>query len=189
MFAYCGNNPIVNIDQSGFFFGTIVGGLVGGLFGALDAIAEGKTGADLAASVLGGMASGATTGLAADILLVTGGTVGVVAGTMAVAGAVGAVASNVVEAAVLGESVDWQETVADAAWGAATGALFGYMGGEITSNLGKIGSKGFLKVAGDILLKENVMESAVEEVLTNMCDFVAGFTLDIIGKRISNAAK
>ena len=55
LYAYCGNNPIVNIDDDGHFFGAVIGGIIGGISGAISAAAQGK-------SVLIGAATGAATG-------------------------------------------------------------------------------------------------------------------------------
>ncbi|MBP3451350.1 MAG: RHS repeat-associated core domain-containing protein, partial [Agathobacter sp.] len=55
LFAYCGNNPIKNIDSSGQLFGAVIGGIIGGVLGGLTAAASGK-------SVKAGIVTGALTG-------------------------------------------------------------------------------------------------------------------------------
>ena len=55
LFAYCGNNPVKNIDSSGQLFGAVIGGIIGGVLGGLTAAASGK-------SVKAGIVTGALTG-------------------------------------------------------------------------------------------------------------------------------
>ena len=70
LFAYCGNNPIINHDPNGhFFFGALIGGIIGGAAGALSASLKGKS---IKAGFLTGAASGAAIGLVCDVVA-TGG--------------------------------------------------------------------------------------------------------------------
>ena len=64
LFAYCANNPVVYGDDSGRFFGMIVGGLLGGAFGWLQAVA---TGQDPLIGTITGLVSGALSGLGLDL--------------------------------------------------------------------------------------------------------------------------
>ena len=81
-----------------------------------------------------------------------------------------------------------EETVSDAFWGAATGALFGYMGGDVPSNLGKYASRGFWKATRNILIREGreLASSVAEEVLSNVTGDLLEYTVETIGKQISN---
>ena len=188
MFAYCNNNPICNNDSTGYFLFTAIGGVVGGIMGAIGAAIEGKSGDQFWASVASGAVSGAISGAAADVILVTGGSAAVVVGVMAGAGALGAVAGNSVESLITGEKMDLTETVYDACWGAATGALFGYMGGKVSSNLGKYASRGFWKATRNILIREGreVASSVVEEVLSNVTGGLLEFTAETFWEQICN---
>ena len=187
MFSYCNNSPVCNKDAAGTFLCTAIGALVGGGFGALSAFIEGKTGDEFWASVASGAVSGAISGAAADVIIVTGGSVAVVAGVMAGAGAIGAVAGNGVESLITGKNMDLGKTINDACWGAATGALFGYMGGEVSSSIGKYVSKGFWKATRNILIREGkeLVSSITEEVLSNVTDGLLKFTAKTIRRQIS----
>ena len=191
MFAYCGNNPISRADTGGTLFFTVLGSLVCGVFGAIDAAisyAQGEsTAQEAAASVLGSIASGFVTGLATDVLAVTGGTIGVVVGTMAVAGAVGSLLSTGIEASITGNTIDPVEMVCDAAYAAGTGALFAYVGYSSNNNLDLIKNGRLLAVVEDYILHDTGKKEAVEEVLAGACDFVLGFTLDILSDRFEQA--
>ena len=180
MFAYCNNNPVCNKDSTGAFLFTAIGAVVGGVCGAIGAALEGKTGKDFWADVASGAASGAISGAAADILLVTGGSAAVVAGVMAGAGALGALVGNSVEAAITDSEKTSTENIADACWGAATGALFGYMGGEVSSNLGKYAARGIWKATRNILIGEarELVSSVAEEILTNVTSSLLEFTFN-----------
>ena len=95
MFAYCGNNPVIRIDDSGEFFFTILGAAIGAISGAFDSFAMGGTVDDIAIGAFAGAVSGAISGAGVDIgvavTAATGGT-GVGAG-VAIAGTFGAVGS------------------------------------------------------------------------------------------------
>lgn len=186
MFAYCNNNPTCNKDSTGYFLGTAIGALVGGAFGAISAAIEGKTGNEFWASVASGAVSGAVSGAAADVILVTGGSAAVVVGVMAGAGAIGSIAGNGVESLITGDAMDLNETVSDALWGAATGALFGYMGGKVSSNLGKYASRGFWKATRNILIREGrkLVSSVAEEALSNVTAGLLEYTVETIGKML-----
>ena len=188
MFAYCNNSPVCNKDSVGGFLCTAIGTLVGGALGAISAAIEGKTGDEFWASVASGAVSGAVSGVAADVIIVTGGSAAVVAGVMAGAGALGAVAGNSVESLITGDNMSWEETVTDACWGAATGALFGYMGGEVSSNLGKYASRGFWKATRNILIREGreVVSSVAEEALAGVTAGLMEFVTKTITQQISN---
>ena len=184
MFAYCVNSPTNFRDDGGNFLCSIIGAVVGAAFGAIDALIQGKTGNEFAASVLSGATSGAITGVATDVLLVTGGSALVVAGTMAAAGVVGAVASSAVTSGVTGKSIDWEETAADAIFDGATGALFGYMGGPVKSGI-KSGVKNTVKA----ILRREVRElgsTIAEEALSGVTAGIMGFTVDVVIRQIKS---
>ena len=127
LFAYCSNNPISYIDESGTFLCTLIGTVVGGIFGAATAAISGASGREIWASTVNGMISGGVAGLVADVIAITGGTAGVVIGAFAAAGAVGSFAGSLAESAINGENMSggdvWVSAAIDAAWGAAFGAL------------------------------------------------------------------
>ena len=89
MFAYCGNNPVNNIDSDGkWIIGTIVGGVIGGLAGGLGALVSGKS---VAAGVITGAATGAALGAVVDIVTSAGLSTGV---SLAIIGAASGVISG-----------------------------------------------------------------------------------------------
>ncbi len=186
MYAYCNNSPVCNKDSAGGFLCTAIGALIGGGLGAISAAIEGKTGNEFWASVASGAVSGAISGAAADVIIVTGGSAAVVAGVMAGAGAVGAIAGDGVESLITGENMNWEETATNACWGAATGALFGYMDGEVSSQLGKYASRGFWKATRNILIREGreIVSAATEEVLTNVTADLLEFTARFFKEQI-----
>lgn len=66
LYAYCGNNPIMNIDPSGkWFFGTLIGLISGAIVGAVVAAINGD---DILTGMAIGAVTGALTGLAIDTL-------------------------------------------------------------------------------------------------------------------------
>ncbi len=93
LYAYCNNNPVMNIDPEGnsiiallAILGafTLVGGIIGGKVSHDKAVEEGKTGSDLVWSTIGGAFAGAAFGLAAGGATVMLGGVG--AGALSVLG-------------------------------------------------------------------------------------------------------
>lgn len=188
MFAYCENNPVLRIDPQGEFFFAIIGAVVGAVCGAVEAAIKGE---DILAGAAGGAVSGAITGAAADIIAVTGGTAVVAAGVMAGAGAIGALAENATKAAITGDGIDWKETGKDMFWGATFGGLFGYMGGNVASKLGKVGQKGLMTVLEEPL-KGGIQKWAsglAEEFLSNATAEVGRFTANYIKTMFSNVFK
>ena len=169
MFAYCQNNPVVYADYEGKFLCTAIGTIAGAISGGIWGIIEGKTGADLEASILSGAISGMISGFASDVLLVTGGSAGVVIGVMAAAGAIGSVAGNIVESKVTGKELDIEEVLVDATWDAGFGSLGGYMGGKMTSNLTTLSEYGFSYLADRMIEKETAefTSNIAKEIVTN----------------------
>ena len=185
MFAYCNNNPVIASDENGDFFFTIIGAVVGAAMGAIDAAIKHE---DVLAGALGGAASGMVTGAAADILAVTGGTAAVAAGAMAFAGFAGTVAEHATKAAVTGEKIKLGEMITDALWNAGTGALFGYMGGDIPSKLAKVAKKGLGRVLVDSL-KVGAKKWAggiAEEGLSSITSGVGRFTVRVIKRMVTS---
>lgn len=90
LYAYCGNNPVMNVDPDGtlfWFFITaiIAGALIGGVKNGVQAYQEGQRGTGLAGAVLGGMVEGAAMGG----IMGLGGT-GFTVGKLAISALVGA---------------------------------------------------------------------------------------------------
>jgi len=184
LFAYCGNNPVKNIDEGGTFFFTIIGAAVGAVCGAVSAMIEGE---DVLAGAVGGAVSGAITGAAADVIAVTGGSALVVAGAMAVVSAGASVAGNVTEAAVSGKEVDWGEVATDAAFSFAFGGLTGYIGGGAPSKLAKVAKRGLTKVLVEPLKQgfKKWASSATEDLLSNALTDLGKFTGKYISRMFS----
>ncbi len=98
LFAYCGNNPVMNVDPSGEFFlicfiigmvaGAVIGAVVGGVAAYQTAKETGATGWELFGWTVFGILGGAVVGGA--IGAVAGGTVGgLIAGASAIGGFIG----------------------------------------------------------------------------------------------------
>ncbi len=105
LFAYCGNNPVMNIDPSGRSFiatlliGIIVGAVVGGALNGYFAYSEGARGWDLFGAILGGAVMGAAVGAVAGwIIPAAGSFVGI--GAVSVGGGAAAIAATGVEVVV-----------------------------------------------------------------------------------------
>ncbi len=88
LYAYCGNNPVMNVDPSGESFliallvGTLLGMAIGGAVNGIFAYNEGRRGVELVASILGG----AIVGGAMGAVMVLGGAAGLAATGATVAG-------------------------------------------------------------------------------------------------------
>ena len=184
MYAYCGNSPVINKDSEGTFLFTAIGALVGGVCGAVSALIEGKRGQEVWASAVNGAIAGAATGLATDIIAVTGGTGAVVVAAYAGAGFVGSFVGLLAKSSINGEDMSSQEVykdaLIDASWGGAFGAVGGFMSGgqmsmmkNATLNAGKkLLSRGGVTVGYAIkkaFAKEfhHLGESIAEEGLNN----------------------
>ena len=85
LYAYCGNNPVMNVDPNGTFLlalflilgaFTVAGGIIGGKVSYDNAVAAGKTGADLFWTTLKGSVIGAAFGLAVGGAVIMLGAVG-----------------------------------------------------------------------------------------------------------------
>lgn len=103
MFAYCGNNPVNYIDESGLLFFAALGAAIGGASAFVDALWEGKSITEAKKSACAGVVSGFISGLGVDIAVATvaSGYVGIglfCAGTM---GAIGSVVGT-------GMANDWK---------------------------------------------------------------------------------
>jgi RHS repeat-associated protein len=112
MYAYSGNNPIMNYDPSGYSFiaigATIVlGALIGGTANAITAMA---TGQDVKAAFIGGAVSGAISTAGVALAITTGGL-----GGLAIAGASGFIAGSTGSVVQQGISSDWQDISYDEA--------------------------------------------------------------------------
>ena len=118
MFAYCGNNPIINADMEGTFFFTVLGAVVGATVGAVDAWLMGGDWEDIKRGAKAGAYSGAIAGAGVDtavIVVASGGSMGVALGIVAGSGALSGVVGT-------GISTDWQADTVDYFGAAMLGA-------------------------------------------------------------------
>ena len=138
LYAYCGNNPVMNVDPNGTFFGMIflgamlAGALFGGVFGGISAVQNGQ-------SFWKGALVGAFTGAVTGAALGLGGALGAaafVAGTAisattvltALGGVViGSFAAGIglyaLETHMYGEEFQWNEALMSGGFLAFEGAL------------------------------------------------------------------
>ena len=194
LYAYCGNNPVKNLDSEGKFLCTAIGALVGGICGAVSALVSGKKGREVLASAVNGAISGAVSGLASDIILVTGGSAAVVIGAYAIAGAVGSAAGSLAESKINGKDMKsgevWFDAMESAFWGGAFGAVGGLINGPQASMMSdamksagkKLLAKGGVTVGYAIkkAIRREVRhlgESVAEEALNN---FISWYTPNVV---------
>lgn len=139
LFTYCSNRPIHLSDPTGKFLCAAIGATVGFLFGAATALAQEKSLDEIWASAINGAVSGGIAGLAADVLLVTGGSALAVIGISAGAGALGSFAGSLAESAYLqkdfSSSEVWEDAFISGIWGGVFGAIGGAIAGPATSML------------------------------------------------------
>lgn len=164
LYAYCGNNPVMNVDPTGgfaitaFFLSLIIGigmgAAIGGTVSGVTAYKEGRRGLELFASIAGGIIVGGAMGA----VLVIGGAAGVAAtgatvagfglttaGALGVSAAIGAGANLSSYLLINGIHSDKEITLGGAFVAMASGAFqavatfrIGYMGGKngLFNNLG-----------------------------------------------------
>ena len=129
LYAYCGNNPVMNVDPNGTFWlttilvGMLIGSVIGGAASAGVTAIQGGTGKEIFASFVGGAITGGVLGLAAT----TGGAlaVGVINATtlsvsLALVGTtmisfIGGVGAYAAERGIKGEKIDIQEMLTEGA--------------------------------------------------------------------------
>lgn len=97
LYAYCGNNPVMNVDPTGTFFlacllvGLIVGAIAGAVIGGVQAAEAGYTGWDLVGAIFMGAVIGGAFGAIAGALVGLGGAM-IGSGLSAISGAGGLLA-------------------------------------------------------------------------------------------------
>ena len=97
LYAYCGNNPVMNVDPTGTFFlaclivGLIVGAIAGAVIGGVQAAEAGYTGWDLVGAIFMGAVIGGAFGAMAGALVGLGGAM-IGSGLSAISGAGGLLA-------------------------------------------------------------------------------------------------
>ena len=122
MFAYCLNNPINHIDNTGDS-ATIAGAIIGGIFGFIGGVMGGGTAEEILQCTLTGAITGAAAGFVADVSVATFG-VGTAIMVTATANAVSSMVNSYVTQSVLNDGdVDEGKVIYDGIVGAATGAL------------------------------------------------------------------
>ena len=88
MFAYCGNNPVLNCDPSGNFFFTALGAVTGFIGGAIAGVLSGQSGHTLLETAMHGAVGGAIGGAGVDAALLIIGSLGTALPVVALAGGV-----------------------------------------------------------------------------------------------------
>ena len=133
MFAYCGNNPISNVDVSGEFFNTICGTIVGGL---ISAFTRDKNKETFEEAFQRGAVTGFIAGAALDVSIATAGTGAAV--VIAVSGgAVAAALDYGWEQKNKNEEATFSGYVTNAIIGGGLNALFMGAGRELANTVGK----------------------------------------------------
>ena len=124
LYAYCGNNPVMNVDPNGTFFwalliGALIAGVISGTVSAVNAVRNGGGFSDGLGAFVGGFITGGVIGAAA---ILGGGlavgaftvTVGSIIGTATFLTAgtfVGGVFANWAESKITGESFSWNDAL------------------------------------------------------------------------------
>ena len=124
LYAYCGNNPVMNVDPNGTFFwalliGALIAGVISGTFNAINAVRNGGGFLDGLGAFVGGFITGAVIGAAA---ILGGGlavgaftvTVGSIIGTatfLTVGTFAGGFIANITESAIKGERINWNDAL------------------------------------------------------------------------------
>ncbi len=124
LYAYCGNNPVMNVDPNGTFFwalliGALIAGVISGTVSAVNAVRNGGGFSDGLGAFVGGFITGGVIGAAA---ILGGGlavgaftvTVGSIIGTATFLTAgtfVGGVFANWAESKIKGESFSWNDAL------------------------------------------------------------------------------
>ena len=197
LYAYCNNDPVMGYDPSGCSIlltilgvvailatTTVVGAASGAaISGMVYAISTDEfSWNEFGAKVAGGAVTGAITGLASGIMIITGGSASAVVGISAIAGAVGGAAGSLTESALLGKDMISAEVWIDAGFsfvtGAAFGALFGVMQGatpaikQIALQKGRTFTQQLFKT-----LQHKVLKTSGMTLMENMlADFTSWFT-------------
>ena len=137
-FAYCGNNPIIRIDDEGTFFLTAclvilgVSALVGGVFGGINEV---QNDGSFMEGFACGFVEGAIAAVPAAIIVGTGGTAAPLemAVYTAVYSGTGSATSYVMDCCIKGNPISGQELRNKTLIGAASGVIGGGIMGAFTS--------------------------------------------------------
>ena len=144
MFAYCSNNPVMFVDPTGealtalaiaagLFASTVLGAIIGALFEVGTTLGDnpGATQEEILASMAKGAISGGVMGLASGIMIVTGGSAGLVVGVYAAAGFIGSSGGSIVENAIKNEKLIGLDVLDSGLQGAVFGAIAGGIEGPL----------------------------------------------------------
>ena len=148
MFAYCNNNPIIRVDESGEFFNTICGALVGGVIAVLFRATD-KAGLPIESvgeAFARGAVTGAIAGAGLDICVATAGIGGMIA--VGITGAVSGALDTLWENKNIGQQATVREIITNSIVGGGLNVLFGAAGREAKNAVGKT-----LKEVGKAVVK------------------------------------
>lgn len=134
LFAYCGNDPVNRVDDSGEIWHIVAGAVFGAVISGILAVTEGASGAEVANAVVSGAISG---GLSATGVGILG---------QAVGNAIISAGSEIVSQCTSSRSirkVNWARVAYVGTVGAVSGALGGK--GSGTKNISQLGRKSLTK--------------------------------------------
>ena len=124
LYAYCGNNPVMNVDPNGTFFlslliGALIAGVISGTFNAINAVRNGGGFLDGLGAFVGGFITGGVIGAAAILggglavgaLTVTAGSIIGTAAFLTIGTFAGGVFANWAESKIKRETFNWNDAL------------------------------------------------------------------------------
>ncbi len=160
-YAWCGNNPVRNVDPDGRVISTVIGTIVGGIGGGINAAIQGT---DILAGVAEGAVAGFITGGAVDLTVATCGLGGIAlvgaataAGTLS--GAAGGVLGDITNQVVSQRS---SETITITTENFGSKALFGSASGFVGGfGSGAVGALGLVAKNSTQALQTTMIQGVV----------------------------
>ena len=191
LYAYCGNDPVKNVDPSGHFpiaallIGIGLGALFGGITAGVSSALDGNTGAAFWGDVLGGVLIGVATGAAFTLGGLAGvGMIGTNAaiigfGVSTVASFGAGVGANELQSTFRGEDIDWNEAWQDGAYTAVQSAVCFWVGASM-SNMGAWRSLNTKAYSSSISLFKSVGQNGLRSFANGSLLYLEMFGKDIM---------